>query len=277
MARYETRSPAARAALHRMRVGATPAPARWSRSPAEREGRTPRADARRSRPEREAASAWRLLPPLLGVAVSLLAWCAQNVWHLFDIRDLTQALRGLDPRGLALALALIGLIEGTVVVCFYLPGTAVVILLLAGLQPSWDEALPLLAALGAGTLAGYGASAALGRALAQALPRLVGPAAFARMRSSVERFGLAAFAAAAAHPNPCALAFAVLGYLGVRRVRRCLAVAALAQGAWWTLYAAMAGAASRQTVVTGGNFQLVLAGLFSIWLAYELARHGRGR
>jgi membrane protein DedA with SNARE-associated domain len=263
MARHETRSTLAHNALQRMlqaRARALP----------------PRPLQGWSATGERAASAWRLLPPLLGVAISLLAWTAQNVWHLFHIQDVTDGIRSLDPNGLALALFLIGAIEGTVVLCFYLPGTAVVILLFASLQPSWSEGLPLLAALGAGTLAGYGLSVALGQALAQRLPRLVGPASFARMRGYVERFGLATVAVAAFHPNPSALAFAVAGYLGVRRIGAYLAVAGVAQGAWWTLYAATASTVSRQTVVTGGNFQLVLAGLFAVWLVYELAVRWRG-
>ncbi len=248
MARHETRSTLAHNALQRMlqarALALPPRPLQGWSATGER-----------------AASAWRLLPPLLGVAISLLAWTAQNVWHLFHIQDVTDGIRSLDPGGLALALFLIGAIEGTVVLCFYLPGTAVVILLFAGLQPSWSEGLPLLAALGAGTLAGYGLSVALGQALAQRLPRLVGPASFARMRGYVERFGLATVAVAAFHPNPSALAFAVAG---------------VAQGAWWTLYSATASTVSRQTVVTGGNFQLVLAGLFAVWLVYELAVRWRG-
>ena len=226
---------------------------------------------------RRPASSWRLVPPLFGVAISLLAWYAQNVWHLFHIQDVTDTLRSLNPAGLALALFLIGAIEGTVVICFYLPGTAVVILLLAGLQPSWEEGLPLLAALWAGTLAGFALSIALGQALAQQLPRLVGPAAFARMQSYVERFGLATFAAAAFHPNPAALAFAVVGYLGLRRIGVYLAVAGLAQGVWWAVYAMAASTVSRQSTVTGSNFQLVLAGLFAVWLVYELVARRQGR
>ena len=230
-----------------------------------------------SAPPHRPASSRRLVPPLFGVAISLLAWYAQNVWHLFHIQDVTDGIRSLDPAGLALALFLIGAIEGAVVICFYLPGTAVVILLLAGLQPSWSEGLPLLAALGAGTLAGYALSVALGQALAQQLPRLVGPAAFARMRGYVERYGLATFAAAAFHPNPSALAFAVVGYLGIRRTGAYFAVAGIAQGVWWALYAIAASTVSRQTAVTGSNFQLVLAGLFAVWLVYELIARRQGR
>jgi hypothetical protein len=244
MARHETRPTLAHVARQRMlRARALALPPRplpgWSAA------------------EHRPASAWRLLPPLFGVAISLLAWYAQNVWHLFHIGDVTDGIRSLDAGGLALALFVIGAIEGTVVICFYLPGTAVVILLFAGLQPSWSEGLPLLAALWAGTLAGYGLSVALGQALAQQLPRLAGAAAF--------------------HPNPSALAFAVAGYLGVRRIGAYLAVAGIMQGAWWALYALAASTVSRQTAVTGSNFQLVLAGLFAVWLVYEIVVRRQGR
>jgi hypothetical protein len=264
MARHETRPTLAHVARQRMlRARALALPPRplpgWSAA------------------EHRPASAWRLLPPLFGVAISLLAWYAQNVWHLFHIGDVTDGIRSLDAGGLALALFVIGAIEGTVVICFYLPGTAVVILLFAGLQPSWSEGLPLLAALWAGTLAGYGLSVALGQALAQQLPRLAGPAAFARMQGYVERFGLATFGAAAFHPNPSALAFAVAGYLGVRRIGAYLAVAGIMQGAWWALYTLAASTVSRQTAVTGSNFQLVLAGLFAVWLVYEIVVRRQGR
>jgi hypothetical protein len=228
-----------------------------------------------SRP-RPAASPWRLLPPLAGVVLSLLAYLAQNVWGLFHVQDVTAAIRGLDPAGLAFALFLIGVVEGTVVLCFYLPGTAVVILLLFGLQPSWDEGASLLLPLLAGTLAGYGLSVVLGRALRRQLPRLVGADSHARMRSAIERFGIAVLPVAAFHPNPLALAFSILGYLRAGRLWPALAVAAIVQPAWWLLYVSMASMFSRQNVVTGSNFQLFLAALFSVWLAYEALQQVRG-
>jgi hypothetical protein len=122
MARHETRSTLAHVARQRMlRARALALPPRplpgWSAA------------------EHRPASAWRLLPPLFGVAISLLAWYAQNVWHLFHIGDVTDGIRSLDAGGLALALFVIGAIEGTVVICFYLPGTAVVILLFAACNP----------------------------------------------------------------------------------------------------------------------------------------------
>jgi hypothetical protein len=77
------------------------------------------------------------------------------------------------------------------------------------------------------------------------------------------------------HPNQLALAFAVLGYFKARRFWRYLVVALAAQAAWWTVYASTADLLSRQTVVTGGNFQLYLAGLFAVWFAYELTASPR--
>ncbi len=229
----------------------------------------------RRAPHRPASSLWRLIPPLAGVAISLVAYLAQNVWNLFHIQDVTDALRSLDPAGLAAALLLIGFVEGTVVLCFYIPGTAVVILLLLGLQPSWSEGVPLLAALMAGSLIGYAVSIGLGQVLKQRLPRLVGRTSFDRMRRFVDRFGQGAFAGIAFHPNALALAFSIVGYLGIRRTWLYLGVAALAQAAWWALIAATASGFSRQSVVTGGNFQLFLAALFSIWLLYELVSSRR--
>lgn len=221
--------------------------------------------------------AGRLLPPLAGVFLSILAYAAQNVWHVLHIQEVTDALRGFGPAGLAIVVFLIGAMEGTVVLSFYIPGTAVLILLLLGLQPTWSEALLLLGGLMAGTLLGFGASVALGRALKRRLPRLVGRAAYRRMRYFLKRFGTVVMAATAFHPNPLALAFAIVGYLRVRRLWRYFAVAVLAQAGWWFLYASSASLLSQQTIVTGNNFQLVLAGLFCVWFVYELMPQKQGK
>jgi membrane protein DedA with SNARE-associated domain len=212
----------------------------------------------------------RLILPALGVAVFLLAHLAQNVWQLFHIDDVTRALRSLDPAGLVAGMALLGLVEGTIVLCFYLPGTAVVIILLLGMQPSLREALPLIAGLMAGTLAGYGASLWLGRLLQQKLPSLVGESYFRRVQSLIERYGLLAFVIGAFHPNQLALGFAILGYFRTEQPWRYLLVAAVAQCAWWGVYASAADLAAGQNVVSSSNFQLYVAGLFAIWLVYEL-------
>jgi len=212
----------------------------------------------------------RLILPALGVAVFLLAYFAQNVWQIFHIDDITQAIRTLDLAGILAAMAILGMVEGTVVACFYLPGTAVVIVLLLGMQPSLGEALPLVAGLMFGTLAGYGASLILGRLLQQRLPSLVGEAYFRKVQSLIERYGLLAFVVGAFHPNQLALGFAILGYFRAQRTWRYLAAAAVAQAAWWAVFASMAGLISSQTVVSSSNFQLYVAGLFAVWLVYEL-------
>jgi hypothetical protein len=212
----------------------------------------------------------RLILPALGVAVFLFAYVAQNVWHLFHIDDITRTLRGLDHAGLVTGMAILGMIEGTIVLCFYVPGTAVVIVLLLGMQPSLAQALPLVAGLMAGTLVGYCLSLLLGKGLQQKLPGLVGEAYFRRVQSLTERYGLLAFVVGAFHPNQLALGFAILGYFRVARTWRYLLVAALAQVAWWGIYASAAELVAGQNLVSTSNFQLYVAGLFAVWLIYEL-------
>jgi hypothetical protein len=194
----------------------------------------------------------RLILPGLGVVVFLFAYMAQNVWHLFHIDDITRAMRGLDPVGLAIGMTILGFVEATIVLCFYIPGTAVVIVLLLGMQPSWGEAWSLVAGLMVGTMLGYGASLVLGRWLQQKLPALVGEAYFHRAQSLI------------------ALSFAILGYFQAQRVWRYFVVAALAQPVWWAIYASAADLIARQNVVSSSNFQLYVAALFSIWFIYEL-------
>jgi membrane protein DedA with SNARE-associated domain len=212
----------------------------------------------------------RWIAPLIGVIISVAAHFAQNVWQILHINDLTNAIKGLDHAGVLLGFFVIGMVEGTILLCFYLPGTAVVILLLASLQPTLTEGIELLTWLMAGTMVGYGISLALGKALGARLPSLVGGAYFYRVQSLIERFGLVSFAPASFHPNHLALAFAVLGYFRARRIWLYFAIAALAQAAWWLLYASLADVIFRQSVVSSSNFQLYLAALFSVWLIYEL-------
>jgi membrane protein DedA with SNARE-associated domain len=212
----------------------------------------------------------RLILPGVGVVVFLFAYLAQNVWHLFHIDDITRAIRNLDHAGVVIGMAVLGFVEATIVLCFYIPGTAVVIVLLLGMQPGWAQAWPLVAGLTAGTLLGYAASLVLGRVLQQRLPSLVGEAYFRKMQSWIERYGLAAFVPGAFHPNQLAIGFAVLGYFRAARVWRYFVVAGLAQLVWWSIYASAAELVASQNVVSSSNFQLYVAGLFSVWFLYEL-------
>ena len=212
----------------------------------------------------------RLILPGLGVVVFLFAYLAQNVWQIFHIDDITRAIRDLDQVGIVTGMAILGLVEATIVLCFYVPGTAVLIVLLLGMQPGWAEALPLVAGLTVGTMAGYGASLLLGQVLQQRLPSLVGEAYFRKMQSLIERYGLLAFILGAFHPNQLAVGFGVLGYFQAGRVWRYFAVAGAAQLVWWGLYASTADLIASQNFVSSSNFPLYVAALFFVWLLYEL-------
>ncbi|MCC6891084.1 MAG: hypothetical protein IT536_21360 [Hyphomicrobiales bacterium] len=212
----------------------------------------------------------RLILPGIGIVVFLLAHLAQNVWQLFHVDDVARAIRGLEPAGVVAGMVILGFVEATIVLCFYVPGTAVMIVLLLGMQPGWADALPLVAGLTAGTLAGYGASLVLGRVLQRRLPSLLGEAYFERVRRLIERYGLIAFIPGALHPNQLAAGFAILGYFRAGRVWRYFVVAALAQLAWWALYATAADLIAGQNLISSSNFQLYVAGAFAIWFIYEL-------
>lgn len=212
----------------------------------------------------------RLILPGLGVVVFLFAHVAQNEWHLFQIADITAAIRNLGYAGMVAGVAVLGLVEATIVVCFYIPGTAVAIVLLLGMQPGWSEAVPLLAALSVGTIIGYGISLFLGGLLQQRLPALVGERYFNKVQALIARYGLLAFVFSSFHPNQLALAFAILGYFRTPGVWRYFAVSGVSQLVWWGLYASLADWAARQSMVSSTNFQLYIAALFGIWFVYEL-------
>ena len=212
----------------------------------------------------------RLILPGLGIVVFLFAYLAQNVWQIFHIDDITRAIRNLDQTGLVTGMAILGFVEATIVLCFYVPGTAVAIVLLLGMQPGWSQALPLVAGLMVGTLIGYGASLILGQVLQQRLPSLVGEAYFRRMQALIERYGLLAFIPGAFHPNHLAIGFAILGYFRAARVWRYFVVAGLAQLVWWSIYASAADLITSQNMVSSSNFQLYVAALFAVWFLYEL-------
>ncbi len=212
----------------------------------------------------------RLILPAAGVVVFLIAHVAQNVLHLFHVEDIARTIRGLDRANVLIGIGLLGFIEATVILCFYVPGTAVMILLLLGLQPGLAETVPLLIALMAGTMAGYVASLALGRILQQRLPSLVGEAYFRKVQSWIERYGLLAVIPSAFHPNQLAIMFGILGYFRTGKIWQFLLLAAVAQAGWWALYFAAADLIAGQGVISSSNFQLYVAALFSIWFAYEL-------
>jgi membrane protein DedA with SNARE-associated domain len=121
-----------------------------------------------------------------------------------------------------------------------------------------------------GTLMGYAASLWLGGLLQQQLPSLVGESYFCKVQSLIERYGLFAFVIGAFHPNQLALGFAILGYFRAKRTWRYLSVAAIAQAVWWSIYALAADLIAGQNLVSSSNFQLYVAGLFTVWLVYEL-------
>lgn len=212
----------------------------------------------------------RLILPGLGVVVFLFAYLAQNVWQIFHIDDITRAIRNLDQTGIVIGVTILGFVEATIVLCFYVPGTAVLIVLLLGMQPGWAQALPLVAGLSVGTMVGYAASLVLGRILQQRLPSLVGEAYFHKAQSLIERYGLLAFAVGAFHPNQLALSFGILGYFQAQRVWRYFVVAGVVQLLWWGLYASAADIVASQNMVSSSNFQLYVAALFLVWFLYEL-------
>jgi membrane protein YqaA with SNARE-associated domain len=212
----------------------------------------------------------RLILPAVGMAIFLLAYLAQNVWHLFHVDDIARAIRGLGQGGLVLGMVILGIVEGTVLLCFYVPGTAVVIVLLLGLQPSWAEATPLLVGLMAGTMTGYLLSLVLGQILQQRLPALVGERLFHKVQSLIDRYGVASFVLIAIHPNQLAVAFAIVGYFQTGRLWRYFLAAAIFQAVWWVLFAFAAHLFAGQNVVTSSNFQLYVTAVFFAWFVYEL-------
>ena len=214
----------------------------------------------------------RYLMPLAGLAIALSAWLLQNVLEVFSVDAIAQAIRSLSTFGLLLALAVIGLIEATVIVCLYVPGTAILIVLLLALDPGGAEALWIVAALNAGTIAGYALSHLLGGMLQARLPALVGETYVNRTRALIARYGAAGVGLLAFHPNNLSLAFAVIGYSAAGQTTKYLAIAVAAQNVWWLGYASVAHLIAQQQIVTRSNFHLYLAALFALWLGYELLR-----
>jgi membrane protein DedA with SNARE-associated domain len=212
----------------------------------------------------------RLVLPLIGVIVSLFIYLAQNVWAVFHVHDLAEAIRSLDRFGVLVALGIVAAIEGIVVFCFYLPGIPVIILVLLSLSPTWSEAPFFVVSLTTGTLLGYGVSLLLGHAIAVRFPGVVSERTFRRVHALIERYGLLSVIPAAFHPNHLALIFAALGYFGAKHTSLYFPVAAAAQLVWWLIYAATADTISHQGIVTGNNFPLLLATLFFVWLLFEL-------
>lgn len=214
----------------------------------------------------------RHLIPLAGLAIALSAYLLQNVFEVFSVEAIARAIQTADALTLLAAIAAIGIIEATVIVCLYFPGTAILIVLLLALQPSAAQSLWILAALNLGTLVGYGLSLRLGGALHARLPGLVGAAYVNRTRALIARFGSVGMAALAFHPNNLSLAFAIAGYSAAGGTARHLAIALAAQNVWWLGYASLAHVIAQQQLVTRSNFYLYLAALFALWLGYELTR-----
>jgi hypothetical protein len=228
-------------------------------------------------PDSHSPHANRLILPLVGLLVALTAYALQTVWGLIDIDALVAFIRSLTVAGLMLCVGVLGLVEATVIACLYLPGTAILIVLFLGLQPTGTTALAVLAALNVGTALGYGASWLVGRAVRSHLFRLMGETYVAKVKAAIERYGLASLLVLAAHPNNLAVAFAVLGVTSAGTALRYFLVSIAVQNIWWLGFWSVAELFFRQQVVTRSNFYLYLAALFAAWLAYELVSRSRAR
>ena len=219
----------------------------------------------------------RFLLPLIGFVIALTAYALQNVWGVIDVEALTAFIRTRDTFGIMLCIGALGLIEATVIACLYVPGTAVLIVLLLGLQPTGITALSVLVALNVGTVLGYLVSWLIGRAIQSHLLRLMGETYVAKVKAAIERYGLASLLILSAHPNNLAVAFAVLGMTSAGIAHRYFIVAVAIQSIWWIGFWSIAELFQQQQIVTRSNFYLYLAALFAAWLVYELLARWRTR
>jgi hypothetical protein len=178
-------------------------------------------------------AASRFALPLIGLGIALTAYALQNVWGVIDVDALVAFIRARGTLGIAVCIGVLGLVEATVIACLYVPGTAILIVLLLGLQPTGTAAISVLAALNIGTILGYAGSWLIGRATQSHLQRFMGESYVAKVRAAIERYGLASLLILSAHPNNLAVAFAVLGMTSAGRGLRYFIVAVALQNIWW--------------------------------------------
>jgi membrane protein DedA with SNARE-associated domain len=217
----------------------------------------------------------RYILPLIGLTIALTAYALQNVWGVINVDSVAKWIRALPVAGMLAAIAALAVIEGTVIVCLYFPGTAILIVLLFALHLSGGEAIQVLLALNAGTIVGYVASWRIGRAMQSQLPRFMGEVYVRKIDALIRRYGLASLLILSSHPNNLALAFAILGIASTATALKYFVVAVAVQNVWWLGFASVAELFAQQQVVTQTNFYLYLAAIFGAWLAYELIRARR--
>jgi membrane protein DedA with SNARE-associated domain len=217
----------------------------------------------------------RYILPLIGLTIALTAYALQNVWGVINVDSVAKWIRALPVAGMLAAIAALAVIEGTVIVCLYFPGTAILIVLLFALHLSGGEAIQVLLALNAGTIVGYVVSWRIGRAMQSQLPRFMGEVYVRKIDALIRRYGLASLLILSSHPNNLALAFAILGIASTATALKYFVVAVAVQNVWWLGFASVAELFAQQQVVTQTNFYLYLAAIFGAWLAYELIRARR--
>ena len=218
----------------------------------------------------ESTHAPRYILPLIGLTIALTAYVLQNVWGVINVETVARSIRSLDTAGMLLGIGALAVIEGTVIVCLYFPGTAILIVLLLALHLTGAEAIPVLLVLNIGTIIGYIASWLIGRALQSQLPRFMGEAYVGKINALIRRYGLASLLILSSHPNNLALAFAILGVASAGTALRYFVVAVAVQNVWWLGFAYVADLFSNQQFITQTNFYLYLAAAFAAWLTYEL-------
>jgi membrane protein DedA with SNARE-associated domain len=226
-------------------------------------------------PETDSRQAKRFLLPLIGLSVALTAYALQNIWAVISVEAVAQFIRGHDTPGLLLGIGALAIVEATVIACLYLPGTAILIVLLLALHPTGAEAAKVLLALNMGTVIGYAISWLIGRSVQAQLPRFMGEAYVHKINALIRRYGLASLLILSSHPNNLAIAFAILGMASAGTALRYFAVAVAVQNVWWLGFAYTAELFSQQQFITQTNFYLYLAAVFGAWLAYEIVSHYR--
>jgi membrane protein DedA with SNARE-associated domain len=223
----------------------------------------------------EPTPAKRYILPLIGLTIALTAYVLQNVWGVINVASVAQFVRSLGTTGMLLGICALAAIEGTVILCLYFPGTAILIVLLLALHMTGGEAIQVLLALNIGTIIGYIASWLIGRSLQSQLPRFMGEAYVNKINALVRRYGLASLLILSSHPNNLALAFAILGVASTVTALKYFVVAVAVQNVWWLGFAYVADLFSTQQFITQTNFYLYLAAAFGAWLTYELVNRRR--
>ena len=214
----------------------------------------------------------RFIIPILGLALSL---CSYLFFYYYKVIDLDSASLFISNGGEAyilLAFFVLVLIESTVAICHYIPGTVALLILASLPQVQNISLLKLITSAFSGYLVGLTISNYAGVVLGESIKRYMGNAIFSKFQNIVERYGIYSLFLTGFHPNNASSISAIYGVAKGKIDPLVLIVAVAAQLSYAFIAIVLYYWVGFKPDISNGQPQLWLSSFFILWIAFEAIR-----